>query len=136
MNGTLELYYKKTSDLLWTYPVPQPPYLVGTMLANVGDLVNKGFELTLGYKVVRTKDWTLDANLSLAYNHQEITKLSNDQYQAVGLQAGPLHSVRGMSNTYAQSSKRAFQQVPSGVLIAQESQTTASICLRKTRMER
>ena len=108
LNGTLELYYKKTSDLLWTYPVPQPPYLVGTMLANVGDLVNKGFELTLGYKAVRTKDWTLDANLSLAYNHQEITKLSNDQYQAVGLQAGPLHSVRGMSNTYAQVIKEGF----------------------------
>ena len=74
LNGTLELYYKKTSDLLWTYPVPQPPYLVGTMLANVGDLVNKGFELSLGYKVVRAKNWTLDANMSLAYNHQEITK--------------------------------------------------------------
>ena len=57
LNGTLELYYKKTSDLLWTYPVPQPPYLVGTMLANVGDLVNKGFELSLGYKVVRAKNW-------------------------------------------------------------------------------
>ena len=63
----------------------------------------------MGYKAVRTKDWTLDANLSLAYNHQEITKLSNDQYQAVGLQAGPLHSVRGMSNTYAQVIKEGFQ---------------------------
>ncbi len=102
INGTLELYHKKTSDLLWTYPVPQPPYLVGTMLANVGDLVNKGFELTLGANILRTKDWTLDANMSLAYNHQEITKLSNDQYQAVGLQAGSLHNLRGMSNTYSQ----------------------------------
>ena len=108
LNGTLELYYKKTSDLLWTYPVPQPPYLVGTMLANVGDLVNKGFELSLGYKAVRAKNWTLDANMSLAYNHQEITKLSNDQYQAVGLQAGSLHNVRGMSNTYSQVIKEGY----------------------------
>ena len=108
LNGTLELYYKKTSDLLWTYPVPQPPYLVGTMLANVGDLVNKGFELTLGYKAVRTKDWTLDANMSMSYNKQEITKLSNNQYQAVGLQAGPLHSVRGMSNIYSQVIKEGY----------------------------
>ena len=108
LNGTLELYYKKTSDLLWTYPVPQPPYLVGTMLANVGDLVNKGFELSLGYKAVRAKNWTLDANMSLAYNHQEITKRSNDQYQAVGLQAGSLHNVRGMSNTYSQVIKEGY----------------------------
>lgn len=108
LNGTLEFYHKKTSDLLWTYPVPQPPYLVGTMLANVGDLVNKGFELTLGANVVRTKDWTFDANMSLSYNHQEITKLSNGQYQAVGLQAGSLHNLRGMSNTYSQVIREGY----------------------------
>lgn len=108
LSGTLELYYKKTSDLLWTYPVPQPPYLVGTMLANVGDLENKGVELTLGANIVRTEDWTFDANLSFSYNHQEITKLSNGQYQAVGLQAGPLHDLRGMSNMYAQVIKEGY----------------------------
>jgi iron complex outermembrane receptor protein len=108
LRGTVELYHKKTSDLLWTYPVPQPPYLVGTMLANVGDLVNKGVELTLGANIVRTKDWTFDTNVSFSYNHQEITKLSNDQYQAVGLQAGSLHNLRGMSNVYSQVIKEGY----------------------------
>lgn len=108
LNGTLEFYHKKTSDLLWTYPVPQPPYLVGTMLANVGDLVNKGVELTLGANIIRSKDWTFDANMSFSYNHQEITKLSNDQYQAVGLQAGSLHDLRGMSNMYAQVIREGY----------------------------
>lgn len=102
INGTLELYHKKTSDLLWTYPVPQPPYLVGTMLANVGDMVNKGVELSLGANIVRTKDFSLDVNASIAYNKQEITKLSNDSYQAVGLQAGSLHNIRGLSGIYSQ----------------------------------
>ena len=73
LRGTLELYYKKTTDLLWTYPVPQPPYIVGTMLANAGDMVNKGLEFTLGYNIVRSKDFTLDANMSLAYNHQAVS---------------------------------------------------------------
>ena len=108
LTGTLELYHKKTSDLLWTYPVPQPPYLVGTMLANVGDLVNKGVELTLGANILKNKDFSLDANMSLSYNHQKITKLSNDQYQAVGLQAGSLHNLRGMSNRYSQVIKEGY----------------------------
>lgn len=107
-NGSIELYYKKTSDLLWTYPVPQPPYIVGTMLANVGDLENKGVELTLGANIIRTKDWTFDANMSFSYNYQNITKLSNDQYQAVGLQAGSLHSLRGLSGIYAQVIKEGY----------------------------
>lgn len=102
INGTLEFYHKKTSDLLWTYPVPQPPYLVGTMLANVGDMVNKGVELTLGANIIRTKDFSLSANASIAYNKQEITKLSNDDYQATGLQAGSLHNIRGLSGIYSQ----------------------------------
>jgi len=108
INGTVELYYKKTKDLLWTYPVPQPPYLVGTMLANVGDLVNKGIEFTLGTKILNHKDYSLDANLSFSYNDQEITKLSNDTYQAVGLQAGSLHGLRGMSDMYAQIIKEGY----------------------------
>lgn len=108
IHGTLEFYNKNTSDLLWTYPVPQPPYIVGTMLANVGTMLNRGFELTLGANIVRTKDFSLDANASLSYNHQEITKLSNSTYQAVGLQAGSLHNIRGLSNTYSQVIKEGY----------------------------
>ncbi|MBP7358316.1 MAG: TonB-dependent receptor [Prevotella sp.] len=108
INGSIEFYSKKTSDLLWTYPVPQPPYIVGKMLANVGDMENKGVELTLGTNIVRTKDFTLDANASLSYNHQEITKLSNDTYEAVGLQAGSLHGLRGLSGVYSQVIKEGY----------------------------
>ena len=108
LTGSVELYSKRTSDLLWTYPVPQPPYIVGTMLANVGDMQNKGVELTLGYNIIRQKDFTLDANLSFSYNQQEITKLSNDTYEAVGLQAGSLHGLRGMSNIYSQVIKEGY----------------------------
>lgn len=108
INGTIEYYHKKTSDLLWTYPVPQPPYLVGTMLANVGDLVNKGIEVSLNANLYQNKDWNVDANVSFAYNKQEITKLSNDQYQAVGLQAGSLHGLRGMSGKYSQIIKEGY----------------------------
>lgn len=102
IDGTLEFYRKKTSDLLWTYPVPQPPYLVGTMLANVGDMVNKGVELTIGATILRSKDFSVSANASIAYNSQKITKLSNDNYQATGLQAGSLHNIRGLSGIYSQ----------------------------------
>ena len=108
LHGTFELYLKKTSDLLWTYPVPQPPYPFGTMLANVGDMENKGFELSLGYNAIRKKDFSLDVNLSLSYNKQEITKLSNDRYEAVGLQAGSLHGLAGMSNMYAQTIREGY----------------------------
>lgn len=110
LRGTLELYYKKTTDLLWTYPVPQPPYIVGTMLANAGDMVNKGIEFTLGYNILRTGDFTLDANMSVAYNNQKITKLNNGIYQLSekGVQAGSLHNIRGLSGVYSQYIREGY----------------------------
>lgn len=108
VNGTLELYYKKTSDLLWTYPVPQPPYLYGQMLANVGDLVNKGFELSLNGNIMTTKDFTWDANVAFSYNKQEITSLSNENFQNLGTPSGELHGLPGLSTTYTQMIKEGY----------------------------
>lgn len=108
VNGTIELYHKKTSDLLWTYPVPQPPYLYGQMLANVGDLVNKGFEISLNGSIMSTKDFTWDANLTFSYNKQEITSLSNENFQNLGTPSGELHGLPGLSTTYTQMIKEGY----------------------------
>ena len=108
IRGTIDLYYKKTSDLLWNYPVSQPPYLYSSMLANVGDLVNKGVELTLNANILSTNDFSWDADLTFAYNHQEITSLSNDTFQDLGTPAGQLHGIDGLSNAYTQMVKAGY----------------------------
>jgi TonB-dependent starch-binding outer membrane protein SusC len=106
--GTLEVYKKNTSDLLYTYTVPQPPYQVGWMLANVGDLSNKGIELTLNTSIINKNDLSWDVNLSLAKNIQTVEKLSNQTYQTDAIQTGPLHNVRGMSNQFAQTLREGY----------------------------
>lgn len=108
IHGTIDLYYKKTSDLLWNYPVSQPPYLYSSMLANVGDLVNKGVELTLNADILRTTDFDWSADLTFAYNHQEITSLSNETFQDLGTPAGQLHGIDGLSNAYTQMVKAGY----------------------------
>lgn len=102
ITGSLELYNKKTKDLLWTYQVPIPPYLKNSMLANVGTLVNKGVELTLGSTLIKSKDFSWDANITASYNKQEITKLSNAEFTTDGFFTGALHGLRGMSGVYSQ----------------------------------
>ncbi len=103
LSGSVEFYSKLTSDLLYTYEVPQPPYLVGTMLANVGDLSNKGYEITLNADIINNDKFTLNANLTFAQNKQKIEKLSNDQYDTNGvIYSGSLHGLAGMSGQYAQ----------------------------------
>lgn len=108
VNATIEVYYKQTNDLLWTYPVPQPPNLVGTMLANVGTLSNKGVELSLNGNIMSGKDFNWDANFNISYNKQNIDKLSNEAFQESGLKSGSLHGLRGLSGVYSQIIKEGL----------------------------
>ncbi len=102
INGVVEYYSKKTSDLLYTYTVPQPPYVFGTILANVGDLSNQGVELSLNAVVLDKGDyrWTVYANV--AHNKQIIEKLSNQVYTTDAIRASLLTGLSGQSNVYAQ----------------------------------
>lgn len=102
ITGSLEWYQKNTDDLLYTYEVPQPPYLVGTMLANVGEMSNKGVELTLNADIVRGDKFTWNANLTLGHNVQKIEKLSNPTYKTDVIYSGSLHGLSGMSGQYSQ----------------------------------
>ena len=79
--GSVELYKKKTSDMLYTYAVPTPPFVYDRMMANVGDMENTGVEMMFNIGVIRNKelDWTMTLNGS--YNKNEITRLSNNHYE-------------------------------------------------------
>lgn len=80
LSGTIEWYDKRTKDMLYTYRVPTPPFLHSDMMANVGDMSNKGIELALSYDAVRSSNFTWNTSVTLAHNRNEITSLSDDVY--------------------------------------------------------
>ncbi|MES2649564.1 MAG: SusC/RagA family TonB-linked outer membrane protein [Bacteroidota bacterium] len=59
VSGSLDVYKATTKNLLFNYTVPQPPYPYGSILANVGSLLNEGIELSLSYQAIKTKNTTL-----------------------------------------------------------------------------
>jgi iron complex outermembrane receptor protein len=77
VSGTLEVYDKTTSDLIWTYPVSTVLYPNGSLTANVGKMSNKGAELTLNFSAIKTKDFSWNTTLNLAHNRNKIESLSN-----------------------------------------------------------
>ena len=77
LNFVADAYYKKTSDLLLIVPMGFASG-VTTQLQNVGNVVNKGVELSISATLVpnrknRQLTWTASANA--AYNHNEITDM-------------------------------------------------------------
>ena len=88
INGTLEVYHKKTKDLIWSYPVPTTQYVYGLMDANVGEMTNKGIELTLNIDAIRTKDFSWMTTINLSHNKNTVDKMQNDQFHTTNLTQG------------------------------------------------
>jgi TonB-linked SusC/RagA family outer membrane protein len=70
ISGTIEAYTSETSNLLFNYTVPQPPYPFNSVFANVGKLKNDGIDVSLSYTVIESADLslTLAGNFSLMKN--------------------------------------------------------------------
>ena len=80
LTGTIEYYDKRTSDLIYYYPVSTNRYPYGTMTANVGDISNRGIEFTVNAIPVQTKDWQWSTSLNLSHNSNRVEKLSNAMF--------------------------------------------------------
>lgn len=99
INGSIDYYNKNTDDLLYTYTVPQPPYLKGTMMANVGSMSNKGFEFVVNGDIIRKDNFRWNASFNIAHNKNEITSLSNDQFTTSSIKTGSAWIRGGSNNT-------------------------------------
>ena len=80
LTGTIEYYDKRTSDLIFDYAVSTNRYPYGWMTANVGDISNKGVEITINAIPVQTHNFTWSTTLNLSHNKNVVEKLSNDMY--------------------------------------------------------
>lgn len=74
LNVVFDAYYKKTSDLLLVVPMGFSSG-VTTQLQNVGNVVNKGVELSVSGTLIQRKNLTWNASANVAYNRNEITDM-------------------------------------------------------------
>ena len=98
LTGSIDVYQKKTSNLLATIPVAAGSNLTNQILTNVGNLTNKGVEFQLNATPIRQEGLNLDLGFNFTYNQNKITNLSrvptpNDPGILVGTISG------GVGNT-------------------------------------
>ncbi len=108
VNVTLEYYYKYTSDLLFTYAVPMPPNLYNKILANVGNLSNKGVEISVNAALIQQSNFKWNVDVNFAANKQKIDKLSNQNYTTDAVSYTDLTGVRGQSGVMVQVVKEGY----------------------------
>jgi TonB-linked SusC/RagA family outer membrane protein len=100
LSGALEVYNNKTTDAF----LPRPISLTSgftTINANIGELRNRGVELTLNYQIFNNSDWRVSVGGNIAYNENEVLKLADsdsiegfNSITAVGQALGTFYVVR------------------------------------------
>jgi TonB-linked SusC/RagA family outer membrane protein len=82
ISGTIEYYHKTTDDLI--FGVQLPLSLGGyTLNKNIGEMVNKGWEIALTGEIVRNAqfNWKMDVNVSTLKN--VVTKMPTNQPEII-----------------------------------------------------
>lgn len=82
LGGSVDIYRKKTTDLLFNYSVPTPPNLYSYTFANGGSVRNQGIEVAINAIPVQTKDFEWKTVVTVAHNASKLLSLSNDMYES------------------------------------------------------
>ncbi|WP_303315389.1 TonB-dependent receptor [Flavivirga abyssicola] len=83
LNASVELYEKVSKDFL--YQFASTNFITGGMApgaiqapwVNLGEMVNKGIDVTLNYSTDRSKDFSWNSSLTVSHYKNEVTDLGN-----------------------------------------------------------
>ena len=103
VSGSIEAYYRRTFDLLNSVATPLGTNFSNYVLANVGNMANKGIELNLNYNVIETRDWHFSVGGNVTFQDIKIIKLMNagDESEYPGVHVGAsMGSNEGYSSLY------------------------------------
>ena len=95
ITGTFDGYIRKTDDLLNQVTVPLGSNFSNTVLTNVGNMENKGLELSLNFVPIRKKDINLNIGFNGTWQKIKFTKLTKTDDPNYAVQVGSISKGTG-----------------------------------------
>ncbi len=81
LSGTVEVYNKKTTGMIYDYKVNPVLVPTGSITANGGSMSNKGVEVSIKADAVKTEKFKWSSELNLAHNKNLVKKLTNPLFE-------------------------------------------------------
>ncbi|MEQ7801322.1 SusC/RagA family TonB-linked outer membrane protein [Pedobacter sp. ASV1-7] len=100
INGTLDVYYKETKNLLSTIDIPSGSNFNNTLLTNVGNMEVKGAEFNINLALIQGKKLNWDIGFNASYNNRKITQLSLNPDPRYKISAGTITGGTGNNIKY------------------------------------
>lgn len=88
LGGSLDMYSRSSTDLLYTYNVSVPPYLFRELFTNVGDISNRGIELSLNGNLMKRKDFEWNGIFTASANVNKLKRISNPEFKETSYDVG------------------------------------------------
>ena len=76
ITGSIDVYHKKTKNLLNEIPIPAGSNFASRILTNIGNIENTGVEFLINANPVRNKRLSWDLSFNATFNKTEITNLT------------------------------------------------------------
>jgi len=82
LSGSLDLFNRKSTDLLSNYDVPVGSYVQEQIFVNVGNTTSKGVELSLNWDAVKSKNFNYSTNITASFIKSKLGSWSNNQFHS------------------------------------------------------
>lgn len=84
----VDFYHKKTTNMLMYVPESYAVTGEGYRWDNIGAMINRGVEISVGGDILRTRDFTWNLNVNVSYNKNKLVELYNGVQEYVNSTTG------------------------------------------------
>lgn len=77
LTGSVDYYFKKTTDMIMSQRLPSFTGF-GSIMSNLGEVQNQGFEISLSSKNIQKENFTWDTNVGFSINKNRINHIYYD----------------------------------------------------------
>ena len=128
ISGTLELYNRKTEDLILNQRIPTVSGFT-QVIANVGAIENKGIELTLNTANIVTTDFSWNTTFAFTQNKNKLLELygdgqlvdkGNNLFVGFPIRANFDYKFDGIWQTSEKDQAAVYKQVPGSVKVVDQ----------------
>lgn len=113
LTGSLDYYYRHTTDLLNYASVPVGSNFRNQVWSNIGSMMNQGVEFNVTGRPIETKNWQWEISANVAYNQNKILSLTGEGsfVKTGGISAGTGNTVQVQKVGCPMNSFYVYQQV-------------------------
>jgi len=100
LTGSIDVFKRKTENLLDEYLTPLPAYAREKIITNVGSINSQGIELGIGYHAIRGEQFNWNVDLTASTTRNTLESFSDDIFKVNFIETGGIGGAGDLGNAF------------------------------------